>query len=62
MKITIENDGKIETFEAQKAVIVSENLGDITLRRQNAGDPDSLGLLEMGKWHIEQAWVNANSK
>lgn len=62
MKITIENDGKVETFEAQKAVIVSENLGEITLQRHNAGDPDALGLLELGKMHVEQAWILANKR
>lgn len=62
MKIVIENDGKVETFEAQKAVIVTENLGEITLRRQNTGDSDALGLLELGKMHVEQAWILANKQ
>lgn len=61
IKITIEHDAKIETLEADMAVLMLENGGNLSFVRKNAGDAAALGLLGLAVWHIKQAWLKANS-
>lgn len=63
VRITIENDGAIQRFEADSAVIMHQNQnGDLTLAKFNVSDALTVGLLEMGIWHAQKAWEGANLK
>jgi len=61
INITIQQDNKVEHFEADKAAIVNQNGDKITLNAYNSSDTDVIGLLEVGKWHVKRDWEKTNS-
>jgi hypothetical protein len=61
-KVIFEFDGEVKTVEVDQFVMVSMNGGTVTTTRHRAADPEALGLLEMGKWHVAEEWRIENTK
>ncbi len=58
----IESDGEVVNVEADHAVLVRQEDGNITVSRINAGTSEAFGLLKMAELHTQKEWELNNKK